>query len=122
MEGNGSDNLNLLCIGSKRKVKCYNGYFFNGYIFYTEKYGQGRKNYNSEVCVKGSTSNEFKSWLLCKVKEVIELQYHNEKNKSFYLNVIGIITLIEESESIPTMIWLKLIQRVNFTMLTISIL
>jgi len=61
MEGNGSDNLNLLCIGSKRKAKCYNGYFFNGYIFYTEKYGQGRKNYNSEVFVKGSTSNEFKS-------------------------------------------------------------
>jgi hypothetical protein len=39
--------------------------------------------YNSEVCVKGSTSNKFKSWLLCKVKEVIKLQYHNEKNKIF---------------------------------------
>ena len=61
MGDNGSDNLNLLCIGSKRKVKCYNGYFFNGYIFHTKKYGQSRKNYNSQVCVKGSTSNEFKS-------------------------------------------------------------
>ena len=40
-------------------MKCYNGYFINGYKFYTEKYKQCRKTYKSEVCIKGLTSNEF---------------------------------------------------------------
>ena len=33
----------------KRKVKCYNGYFINGYVFHTKKYGLGWKSYNSEA-------------------------------------------------------------------------
>jgi hypothetical protein len=35
-------------------------FFINRYLFHTEEYGQGKQTYNSGVCVKGSTSNEFK--------------------------------------------------------------
>jgi hypothetical protein len=41
--GNANVTLNLLCLGTKKKVKCYNRYFINGHGFHTEKYGQGRK-------------------------------------------------------------------------------
>ena len=51
-------SLSSLNLGPKRKVKCYNGYFVNGYVFHTEEYGHRRKTYNSGVYVKGSTSSE----------------------------------------------------------------
>jgi hypothetical protein len=51
-------SLSSLSLGPKRKCKCYNGYFVNGYVFHTEEYEQGRKTYNSGVCVKGFTSSE----------------------------------------------------------------
>ncbi|KAL3568114.1 hypothetical protein D5086_030765 [Populus alba] len=51
-------SLSSLSLGPERKVKCYNGYFVNGYVFHTEEYGQGRKTYNCGVCVKGSTSSQ----------------------------------------------------------------
>jgi hypothetical protein len=40
---NASATLSLLSLGSERKVKCYNKYFFNGYVFHSEEYGQSRK-------------------------------------------------------------------------------
>jgi hypothetical protein len=51
-------SLSSLSLGPERKVKCYSGYFVNGYVFHTEEYGHGRKTYNNGVCVKGSTSSE----------------------------------------------------------------
>ena len=48
-----------LSLGPERKVKCYNGYFVNGYVLHTEEYGHGRKIYNNGVCIKGSTFSEF---------------------------------------------------------------
>jgi len=71
-------NLNLLSLRPKRKVKCYNRYFINGHIFHTENYGHGRKTYNNRICVKGSTSNEFKVEYYCNLEKVIELQYHRK--------------------------------------------
>jgi len=59
MGGSAAISLSLLCLGPKRKVKCYNGYFVNGYVFHTEEYGHGRKTYNNGVCIKGSTFSEF---------------------------------------------------------------
>jgi len=59
MGGNAVISLSLLSLGPERKVKCYNGYFINGYVFHTEKYGHGRKTYNNDVCIKGLTSSEF---------------------------------------------------------------
>jgi hypothetical protein len=35
---NVSATLSLLSLGLERKVKCNNGYFINGYVFYTEEY------------------------------------------------------------------------------------
>jgi hypothetical protein len=47
MERNASASLSLLSLGPKRKVKCFNEYFFNGYVFHTEEYGHERKTYNN---------------------------------------------------------------------------
>jgi len=52
--------------------------------------------YDSEISVKESTSNEFEVDYYGKLKEVIELQYHNEQNKFFYSNDTGMIPLIEK--------------------------
>jgi hypothetical protein len=45
-------SLSLLIPGPERKVKCYNRYFVNGYMYHTEEYDHGRKTYNSGVYVK----------------------------------------------------------------------
>jgi hypothetical protein len=52
-------------------------------VFHTKKYRHGRKTYNSEVCVKRSTSNKFKVDYYGKLEEVIELQYHSKHNIIF---------------------------------------
>jgi len=82
-------SLSSLSLGPERKCKCYNGYFFNGYVFHTEEYGQGRKTYNSSVCVKGFTSSELEVDYYGRLEEVVELQYHNKQNKVFLFNAIG---------------------------------
>jgi DNA gyrase/topoisomerase IV subunit A len=85
LEENASVTLNLLSLDPERKVECYNKYFINEHVFHIEKYDKGRKTYNSGVCVKRSTSNEFEVDYYKKLEEVIELQYHNEQNKIFLL-------------------------------------
>jgi len=50
-------SLSLLSLGPERKVKSYNGYFVNGYVFHTEEYRHGRKAYNSGVCIKAPSSS-----------------------------------------------------------------
>ena len=59
LEKNARVTLNLLSPGLERKVKCYNNYFINGHVFHTEDYGEGKKIYNSRVCIKGLISNKF---------------------------------------------------------------
>jgi len=76
-------SLSSLSLGPERKVKCYNGYFVNGYVFHTEEYGHERKTYNSGVCVKGSTSSELEVDYYDRLEEVVELQYHSEQNRVF---------------------------------------
>jgi len=83
MGGSAAISLSLLGLGPERKVKCYNGYFINGYVFHTEEYGHGRKIYNNGVCIKGSTSSEFEVDYYGRLEEVIKLQYHSEQNKVF---------------------------------------
>ena len=73
MEENANDYLNLLCLGLERNIKCYNEYFINRYIFYTEEYDHDRKTYNNRVCVKKSISNEFEVDYHGKLDEVIEM-------------------------------------------------
>ena len=81
--GNANVTLSLLSLGPERKVKCYNRYFINGHVFHTKEYGQNRKTYNNEVCIKGLTFNEFEVDYYGKLEEVIELQYHSEQNRVF---------------------------------------
>ena len=76
-------SLSLLSLCPKRKVKSYNRYFINGYVFHIEEYGHGRKTYNSSVCINGLTSSEFEVDYYGRLEEVIELQYHSEQNKVF---------------------------------------
>jgi len=76
-------SLSSLSLGPERKVKCYNGYFVNGYVFHTEKYRHGRKTYNNDICVKGSTNSELEVDYYSRLKKVVELQYHKEQNKVF---------------------------------------
>jgi len=83
MGGSAAISLSLLCLGPKRKVKCYNGYFVNGYVFHTEEYSHGRKTHNSGVCIKGSTSSEFEVDYYSRLEEVIELQYYSKQNRVF---------------------------------------
>jgi len=73
MRGSAAISLSLLCLGPERKVKCYNRYFVNGYVFHTEEYGHRRKTYNNGVCIKGSTSSEFEVDYYGRLEEVIEL-------------------------------------------------
>jgi len=67
----------------ERKVKCYNGYFINGYMFHTEENRHERKTYSNGVCVKGSTCSEFEVNYYSKLEEVVKLQYHSKQNKVF---------------------------------------
>jgi hypothetical protein len=83
LKGNASVILSLLSLGPERKVKYYNEYFVNGYVFHIEEYGHRRKTYNNRVYVKGSISNEFEVDYYEKLEEVIELQYHSEHNRIF---------------------------------------
>jgi len=75
--------LSLLSLGPERKVKCYNGYFVNEYVFHIEEYRHGRKIYNNGVSVTGSTCSEFEVDYYGKLEEVIELKYHSEQNRVF---------------------------------------
>ena len=63
-------SLSLLSLDPERKVKCYNGYFVNGYVLHTKEYRHGRKTYNSSVCIKGSTCSEFEVDYYGKLEEV----------------------------------------------------
>jgi len=76
-------SLSSLSLGPERKVKCYNEYFINGYVFHTEEYGHGRKTYNNGVCVKGLTSGELKVDYNGRLEKVVELQYHSKQNRVF---------------------------------------
>jgi hypothetical protein len=89
LERNVSATLSLVSLSLKRKVKCYNWYFFNGYVFHNEEYEPGRKIYNNGVYVKGSNSSEFEVDYYGKLEEVIVLHYHNEYNKVFLFKFLG---------------------------------
>ena len=76
-------SLSSLSLGPERKVKCYNRYFVNGYVFHTEEYEHEKKIYNNSVCVKGSTSSKLEVDYYGRLEEVVELQYHSEQNRVF---------------------------------------
>jgi len=80
--GHASGSLNLLCLGPERKINAITS-ISSIDVFYTEEHGHGRMIYNSRICVKGSTYNEFEDDYYKKLEEVNELQYHSEFNRAF---------------------------------------
>jgi hypothetical protein len=109
---NDNATLFLLSLGPERKVKCYNEYFLNGYVFHTEEYGQGRKTYNNGVCVKRSTFSEYYG----KLKEVIELQYNSKHNRVSLFKCYWYDTIDR-----GIMVWSKLTQKLDSATSTMSL-
>nr|GEX20647.1 hypothetical protein [Tanacetum cinerariifolium] len=68
----GNEHLKILARGPMHYVESHKGYFVNGYKFHTLKHGDGRVTHNNEVCVKGSTYNEFESDYYGLFVEVLE--------------------------------------------------
>jgi len=93
MEGSAAISLSLLGLDPERKVKCYNGYFVNGYVFHTEEYGHGRKTYNSGVLLVSLKLTTTVDWKMSSNCNIIA-----SKIKCFYSNAIGMTQLTEESE------------------------
>jgi len=99
MGGNVTISLSLLSLGRERKVKCYNGYFVNGYVFHTEEYGHGRERHTTMVFV-------LRDRLLVSLKLTTTVDWKRSSNcniitsriEYFYSNVISMTKLTEESE------------------------
>ena len=95
-------SLSSLSLGPERKIKCYNGYFVNGYVFHTEEYGHGRKTIKTVfvlrerlvVSQKLTTMVDQKRWSNCNIIA--------SRIECFYSNVIGMTRMTEESELTPT--------------------
>ena len=75
IEKSAAMSLSSLSMGLERKVKCYNEYFIERYMFHTEEYRHKRKTYNIGVCVK--------TYYYGRLEEVAEFKYHSKKNKVF---------------------------------------
>jgi len=105
-------SLSSLSLGPERNVKCYNGYFVNGYVFLTEEYMHGRKTHNNGVCVKGSTSSELEVDY-GRLEEVVELQYHSEQNKVFLFKCHWYDTTDRGIRVDHTMVWSKSTQKLD---------
>lgn len=83
-QSNGIENqLFGLATGPSTSVKCYNGYYVNGFTFHTQSYGRFKKTMNSEVCVKGSCYDDNECDYYGMLKEVVRLKYLGSKCKLF---------------------------------------
>jgi len=93
MRGNAKSSK-LVSLDPERKIRCYNGYFINEYVFYIEDYREDGNTYNSGVCVKESIFNEFEVDYYGKLEKChsITISYGIKYN-CFYLNAIGIIRI-----------------------------
>ena len=81
--GANMNRIKFLYLDPKRKVKCYNKYFINWYVFHTKKYDEGIKIYNNGICIKGSISNKFEVGYYDKLQDVNELWYYRSKDAMF---------------------------------------
>ena len=83
-QSNGIENqLFGLAMGPSTSVKCYNGYYVNGFKFHTQRYGRFKKTMNSGVCVKGSCYDDNERDYYGMLKEVVRLKYLGSKCKLF---------------------------------------
>ncbi|KAG8386777.1 hypothetical protein BUALT_Bualt03G0184200 [Buddleja alternifolia] len=56
-------------------VKCWNGYFVNGYRFHTLEYGETRSTMNSGVCINGSYYDDSSIDYYGELLEILELSF-----------------------------------------------
>ena len=69
--------------GPTKRVRCYNGFFVNGYKFHTKEYGQNKSTINSGVCVKGCTYSENELDYFGILEEILEFTYVGHGNTIF---------------------------------------
>ncbi|XP_017985271.1 PREDICTED: uncharacterized protein LOC108663892 [Theobroma cacao] len=62
-------------------IRCYKGYFVNGFKFHTLDYGQNRKTMNNGVCIKRSFYNDYECDFYGILVDIIELEYFEIINK-----------------------------------------
>ncbi|WRX10853.1 protein of unknown function DUF4216 - like 2 [Theobroma cacao] len=67
--------------GPGRMIRCYSGYFVNGFKFHTLDYGKNRKTMNSGVCIKGSFYNDHERDFYGILVDIIELEYFGIGNR-----------------------------------------
>ncbi|XP_017976431.1 PREDICTED: uncharacterized protein LOC108661945 [Theobroma cacao] len=67
--------------GPRCMIRCYKGYFVNGFKFHTLDYGQNRKTMNSGVCIKGSFYNDYERDFYSILVDIIELEYFGMGNR-----------------------------------------
>jgi hypothetical protein len=72
-----------LAMGPSTSVKCYNGYYVNGFKFHTQSYCHFKKTMNSRVCVKGSCYDDNERDYYGMLKEFVLLKYLGSKCKLF---------------------------------------
>jgi len=70
-------------MGPSTSVKCYNGYYVNGFKFHNQSYGHFKKTMNSGVCVKGSCYDDNERDYYGMLKEFVRLKYLGSKCKLF---------------------------------------
>lgn len=78
-----------------RRMRYYNGYFINGYIFNTEAYGSHKSTTSWGVYARGLNYNLDKISYYEILKEVIKLFYHSRNNSTYYSSVDGLIFIGE---------------------------
>ncbi|PKA49410.1 hypothetical protein AXF42_Ash016599 [Apostasia shenzhenica] len=69
-----------LAHGPSKRVQHYKGCVVNEFRFYTLSYGANKKIYNSGVCIKGSTYNDFKHDYYGILIDIIEFEYFGKGN------------------------------------------
>ncbi|XP_017983063.1 PREDICTED: uncharacterized protein LOC18589224 [Theobroma cacao] len=67
--------------GPGHMIRCYKGYFVNGFKFHTLDYGQNCKTMNSEVCIKWSFYNDHEHDFYGILVDIIELEYFCIRNR-----------------------------------------
>ncbi|XP_039135197.1 uncharacterized protein LOC120272437 [Dioscorea cayenensis subsp. rotundata] len=83
--------ITQLAHGPSRLVKCYKGYFVNGFKFHTKEYSGHRSTLNCGVCVNGNCYNDYNHDFYGVLLEVIELEYFGEKKTAFVTKFITVL-------------------------------
>ena len=96
MGGSAAISLSLLSMGPERKVKCYNRYFFNGYMFHTEEYEHGKRHTTTVFVLRDRLLVSLKLTTTVDWKRSSNCNIIANRIECFYSNAIGMTQLTEE--------------------------